>query len=91
MPSFPLFKNELRSRNIEYEGASVDGGGNFGYRHQFNIADLGTDCAPVVTNDRAGEVGRTLDIREFDIDRIFGKVFNPHFRWSHWALSGRNE
>ncbi|HUM83653.1 MAG TPA: sugar kinase [Lachnospiraceae bacterium] len=69
-----FIQNELRSRNIEYEGASVDAGGPWGYRHQFNIADSGYGLrGPVVTNDRAGEVGRTLDIREFDIDRIFGK------------------
>ena len=24
-------------------------------------------------NDRAGEVGRTLDVKDFDLDRIFGQ------------------
>ncbi len=29
--------------------------------------------APRVMNDRAGEVGRTLNVKDFDIDRIFGE------------------
>jgi len=69
-----FIQNELRARNIDYEGACVEQGGPWGYRHQFNIADSGYGMrGPVVTNDRAGEVGRTLSISEFDIDRIFGK------------------
>ena len=28
---------------------------------------------PRVQNDRAGEVGRTLNVKDFDLDRIFGK------------------
>ncbi len=28
--------------------------------------------APVVQNDRAGEVGRTLNVNDFDLERIFG-------------------
>ena len=28
---------------------------------------------PRVWNDRAGEVGRTLNVKDFDLDRIFGK------------------
>lgn len=69
-----FIKNELRSRNIAYEGAEVEQGGPWGYRHQFNIADSGYGMrGPRVLNDRAGEVGRTLSIDEFDTDRIFGK------------------
>ncbi|MBQ6240552.1 MAG: sugar kinase [Firmicutes bacterium] len=69
-----FIKNELRSRNIDYEGAEVPTGGPWGYRHQFNIADSGFGVrGAVVTNDRAGEVGRTLNIKEFDIERIFGQ------------------
>lgn len=69
-----FIQNELRSRNIRYEGASVPQGGPWGYRHQFNIADSGYGLrGPRVCNDRAGEVGRTLTISEFDIPRIFGQ------------------
>lgn len=69
-----FIKNELRSRNIFYEGAEVEQGGPWGYRHQFNIADSGFGMrGPRVLNDRAGEVGRTISLDEFDIDRIFGK------------------
>ena len=73
-PIAQFIKNDLRARNISYEGAEVDQGGPWGYRHQFNIADSGFGMrAPRVWNDRAGEVGRTLDASEFDFDRIFGK------------------
>lgn len=45
-----------------------------GYRHQFNIADSGFGMrGPRVHNDRAGEVGRTLDVKDFDLERIFGQ------------------
>ena len=52
----------------------MEQGGPWGYRHQFNIADSGFGLrAPRVWNDRAGEVGRTLSIEDFDVDRIFGQ------------------
>ena len=73
-PVAQFIKNQLRARNINYEGAEVDQGGPWGYRHQFNIADSGFGLrAPRVWNDRAGEVGRTLSADEFDLDRIFGQ------------------
>ncbi len=73
-PVSAFIQGELRARNIRYEGVSVPQGGPWGYRHQFNIADSGFGLrGPRVWNDRAGEVGRTLSINEFDIDRIFGQ------------------
>ena len=73
-PIASFIKGELRKRNIAYEGAEVEQGGPWGYRHQFNIADSGFGLrAPRVWNDRAGEVGRTMDISEFDTERIFGR------------------
>jgi len=73
-PVADFIKSELRGRNIRYEGAEVEQGGPWGYRHQFNIADSGFGLrAPRVWNDRAGEVGRTLSIDEFDVERIFGE------------------
>ena len=61
-PIAQFIKSDLRSRNINYEGAEVDQGGPWGYRHQFNIADSGFGMrAPRVWTDRAGEVGRTLN------------------------------
>ncbi len=73
-PIARLIKDDLASRHIEYEGMEVDQGGPWGYRHQFNIADSGYGMrGPRVHNDRAGEVGRTLNIKDFDIDRIFGE------------------
>ena len=69
-----LIQSDLRARNIRYEGASVPQGGPWGYRHQFNIADSGFGLrGPRVWNDRAGEVGRTLSLTDFDLDRIFGQ------------------
>jgi 2-dehydro-3-deoxygluconokinase len=39
-----------------------------------NIADSGYGArGPRVQNDRAGEVGRTLNAKDFDLDRIFAK------------------
>ncbi|MBV6511557.1 MAG: 5-dehydro-2-deoxygluconokinase [Ignavibacteriaceae bacterium] len=73
-PIARFIKNNLRSRNMEFEGREVDQGGPWGYRHQFNIADSGYGSrGPVVQNDRAGEVGRTLNVKDFDLDRIFNK------------------
>ncbi len=67
-------KRELRRRNIEFEGPEVPQGGPWGYRHQINIADSGYGMrGPRVLNDRAGEVGRTLNSKDFDIERIFGR------------------
>jgi len=73
-PIAAFIKSQLRARNINYEGVDADQGGPWGYRHQFNIADSGFGLrAPRVWNDRAGEVGRTLSIDEFDVERIFGR------------------
>lgn len=73
-PIAAFIKAELRARNIEFEGAEVPQGGPWGYRHQFNIADSGYGLRrPVVTNDRAGEVGRTLNVKNFDLEGLFGK------------------
>ena len=69
-----FIKGELRKRNIEFEGPDVPQGGPWGYRHQFNIADSGFGMrGPRVLNDRAGEVGRTLNAKDFDLERIFNK------------------
>jgi len=69
-----FIKSELRSRNIDYMGPDVPQGGPWGYRHQFNIADSGFGTrGPRVHNDRAGEVGRILNAKDFDYDKIFGE------------------
>jgi 2-dehydro-3-deoxygluconokinase len=67
-----FIKNSLSSRNMVYEGKEVVQGGPWGHRHQFNIADSGFGSrGPRVLNDRAGEVGRTLNVHDFDLERIF--------------------
>lgn len=69
-----FIKNSLRARGMDYEGPEVAQGDPWGYRHQFNIADSGFGTrGPRVQNDRAGEVGRTLNVKDFDLDRIFGQ------------------
>ena len=70
---FALFiKSNLRSRGMDFEGPDVPQGGPWGFRHQINVADSGFGArGPRVWNDRAGEVGRTLDASDFDLDRIF--------------------
>jgi len=72
-PIARLIKDDLASRHMDYEGPEVAQGGPWGYRHQFNIADSGYGSrGPRVHNDRAGEVGRTLSAKDFDLHRIFG-------------------
>ena len=69
-----FIQGELRKRNIDYVGKEVEQGGPWGYRHQFNIADSGFGVkAARVWNDRAGEIGTTLDIKDFDTKQIFEK------------------
>lgn len=73
-PIAQFLKNNLASRHMVYEAREVPQGGPWGYRHQFNIADSGYGTrGPRVHNDRAGEVGRTLNVKDFDLDRIFGR------------------
>ncbi len=73
-PIAQFIKNDLAARRIEFEGKEVPQGGPWGYRHQFNLADSGFGSrGPRVQNDRAGEVGRTLNVKDFDLERLFGK------------------
>ena len=89
-PVAAFIKSDLRARNMEYEGPEVAQGGPWGYRHQFNIADSGFGLrGPRVHNDRAGEVGRILNVNDFDLERIFVKegVQIVHFSGLIAALS----
>jgi 2-dehydro-3-deoxygluconokinase len=71
-PVARLIKDNLAGRHMAYEGIEVEQGGPWGYRHQFNIADSGYGTrGPRVFNDRAGEVGRILSSKYFDLDRLF--------------------
>ena len=73
-PFAAFIKSNLCSRGMDFEGPEVPQGGPWGYRHQINIADSGYGVrGPRVWNDRAGEVGRTLNVKDFDLDRIFGE------------------
>jgi 2-dehydro-3-deoxygluconokinase len=73
-PIARYIKDDLGSRHMDYEGPEVDQGDPWGYRHQFNLADSGYGSrGPRVHNDRAGEVGRTLNVKDFDLERIFGE------------------
>ena len=73
-PIAKFLKSDLNGRHIDFEGPEVEQGGPWGYRHQFNIADSGFGSrGPRVHNDRAGEVGTTLNVKDFDLDRIFGE------------------
>jgi 2-dehydro-3-deoxygluconokinase len=73
-PIAQFIKNNLRSRNIAYEGREIEQGGPWGFRHQINIADSGFGSrGPRVWNDRSGEAGRTLNVKDFDLSRLFGQ------------------
>ena len=72
-PIARFIKDSLAARHMDYEGQELPQGGPWGYRHQFNLADSGCGSrGPRVHNDRAGEVGRTLNVKDFDLERIFG-------------------
>ena len=72
-PIARFIKDDLSRRHMTVEGPEVEQGDPWGYRHQFNLADSGYGSrGPRVQNDRAGEVGRTLNVADFDLDRIFG-------------------
>jgi 2-dehydro-3-deoxygluconokinase len=73
-PIARFIKDNLASRGMDYEGPDIEQGNPWGYRHQFNLADSGYGSrGPRVCNDRAGEVGRTLNVKNFDLDRIFAQ------------------
>jgi 2-dehydro-3-deoxygluconokinase len=73
-PVARLIKDNLASRHLAYEGIELEQGGPWGYRHQFNIADSGFGTrGPRVHNDRAGEIGRTLNVKNFDLNKLFGE------------------
>ena len=67
-----FIQGELRRRNINYVGKEVEQDNPWGYRHQFNIADSGYGLrGPRVLNDRAGEVGRSISVKDYDLKKIF--------------------
>lgn len=71
-PIARFIKDDLAGRHMDLEAAEVDQGGPWGFRHQMNIADSGYGSrGPRVHNDRAGEVGRALNVKDFDLERIF--------------------
>ena len=72
-PIADFIKRQLPARNIRFEGLTWNRAGRGAGRHQFNIADLALTAPPRVWNDRAGEVGRTLSIDDFDVERILGQ------------------
>ncbi|HUX96396.1 MAG TPA: PfkB family carbohydrate kinase [Bacteroidales bacterium] len=73
-PIARLIKDNLASRHLAFEGTEVEQGGPWGHRHQFNIADSGFGTrGPRVHNDRAGEIGRTLNAKDFNLDKLFNE------------------
>lgn len=73
-PVSHFIKDNIRSRRMDFEGPEFEQGGPWGYRHQINMADSGFGSrGPRVQNDRAGEVGRELCAKDFDLNRIFSE------------------
>ncbi|MBW6455428.1 MAG: sugar kinase, partial [Trueperaceae bacterium] len=73
-PVARMIRDDLARRHMDVEAVEVPQGDPWGYRHQFNLADSGLGArGPRVQNDRAGEVGRTLDAKDFDLERIFAR------------------
>lgn len=72
-PVARFIKDDLAGRHMDYEGPEFAQDTPWGVRHQINMADSGWGSrGPRVQNDRAGEVGRHLNVKDFDLDRIFG-------------------
>ncbi len=88
-PIAAFIKGELRRRNIAFTGPEIEQGGPWGYRHQFNIADAGFGArGPRVHNDRAGELGRVLTAKHFNLAEVFqGGVRMVHLSGLFAALS----
>jgi 2-dehydro-3-deoxygluconokinase len=73
-PVARMIRDDLARRHMDVEAVEVPQGDPWGYRHQFNLADSGLGVrGPRVQNDRAGEVGRTLDVKDFDLERLFAR------------------
>lgn len=72
-PVARFIKDDLAGRHMDFEGPEFEQDNPWGYRHQINMADSGWGSrGPRVQNDRAGEVGRKLNVKDFEMDRIFG-------------------
>jgi 2-dehydro-3-deoxygluconokinase len=72
-PVARFIKDDLARRHMDYEGPEFAQETPWGVRHQINMADSGWGSrGPRVQNDRAGEVGRKLNVKDFDLERIFG-------------------
>lgn len=72
-PVARFLKDDLARRHMDYEGPEFEQETPWGVRHQINMADSGWGSrGPRVQNDRAGEVGRKLNVKDFDLERIFG-------------------
>ncbi len=72
-PVARFIKDDLARRHMDYEGPEFAQETPWGVRHQINMADSGWGSrGPRVQNDRAGEVGRLLNVKDFDLERIFG-------------------
>ena len=61
-PIADFIKRNLRSRGIDYEGAEVEQGGPWGYRHQFNIptADTAQEVREYATTEREKSEERSI-------------------------------
>ncbi|MEM6691514.1 MAG: sugar kinase [Planctomycetota bacterium] len=72
-PVARFIKDDLARRHMDYEGPEIVQDNPWGVRHQINMAGSGWGPrGPRVQNDRAGEVGRHLNVKDFDLERIFG-------------------
>lgn len=73
-PVARFIKDDLARRHMDYEGPEFAQDTPWGVRHQINMADSGWGTrGPRVQNDRAGEVGRLLNVKDFDLERIFAE------------------
>ncbi len=73
-PVSHFIKDDLGRRRMEFEGPEFVQEDPWGFRHQINMADSGYGSrGPRVHNDRAGEVGRKLSAKDFDLEKLFGQ------------------
>ncbi len=73
-PFGKFIQRDLAGRGMTVDAKAVVQEGPWGARHQINIADSGCGSRrPTVSNDRAGEVGRSLKPEDFDLEAKFGQ------------------
>lgn len=73
-PVSAFIRHDMQSRGITCADILEERTDPWGFRHPCNIAECGFGLrGPRVSNDRAGEIGRTISADDFETDKLFGE------------------